>query len=593
MRNYFKREKKLKDSSRNSKWKGGTSLNNIKLTWKYGFVFMIVIMLFFFSSMFVYFTLGNVQDELEAQERSVDRSIMLSQMNYLFEQRYSILMQSLSEPTEELDLLFVENESAFESMMEDIKPYLDTDEMKNLYDIINDNNAELNNIFHGLNRDLLGQQEEAHNQFRYFRSTIFDAMSIKNRTNFALEQMLLYVNNDRQLRVSATQESLESSSNTLIILFIVSLVIAVIMLLIIHIATNRRLNRVIEFSKELTAGKLQIDDIEDIGKDELAIISSTLNEMKNRLSETMRQVSEASATVGEKTEFLSNFSETIREDSSNVFANMQNLIAGMEEQSSTFTSVSDSVKEFTGHLDMINDGSQMMNESASYIQELTSRGNEKMASSRNQISMLSETVIKSNDKIRMLHERTDDIARFIRVIKEIAEQTNLLALNATIEAARAGQYGRGFAVVADEIRKLSDEVEKSVKQISSIVSNINSETKSVTETLEIGTMEAKESVKSINDAGEYFKEIYENINDMTEKVKINSGSINDMAVKSQMIQTAIHETAVTSEDAVMNVEDVTRTIESQQKQVDDLTQKTQELMAITNQLNSFVKKYRI
>lgn len=530
---------------------------------------------------------------MENQEQSVSRSIMLSQMNYLLEERYSIIMQSLAEPTEELTLAYAENESAFGDMLDTVEPYFTTPEMINLLQIIRDNTEELDNMYYDLEESLLGQQEEAVNQFRYFRSVITAADSLRTRTNFALEQLLLNVNNDRQEAIATTNASLASSSNALIISFIISLALATIMLMVIHLGIKKRLTRIIGFSKELTGGNLSLSDIKDSGKDELGTISITLNETKNRLLETMTQISEVSKTVEEKTEFLSKFTETIREGSSNVFDNMQHLMAGMEEQSSTFTDVSDSVKDFTGHLSKINSGSQTMNESASFIQDITYKGNEKMTSSKNTINLLSQTVTESNEKIHLLHERTDQITRFIQVIKDIAEQTNLLALNASIEAARAGDYGKGFAVVASEIRKLSDQVEESVKQIANIVSSINTETKSVTDTLDKGRLEAKDSVTSINDSGEYFKEIYHNINEMTEKVKANSESINEMNTKNELIQTAIHETAATSESAVLNVEQVTETIENQQQQVDDLTKKTQELKSITNQLNSFVQQYNL
>ncbi len=541
--------------------------------------------------MFVFLTLRNVQNDLKNQEQSVDRSIMLSQMNYLFEEKYSIVMQSLAEPTEELALSFAENESAFDEMLDTVEPHFNTEEMNNLLDIIRTHSEELNHMFHDLEQPLLGQQENVDNQFRYFRRVIASAESLRNRTNFALDQLLLNVNNERQQAVSATNDSLQSSSNTLVLSFILSLVLAIIMLLIIHLGIKKRLSKIIEFSKQLTSGNLHITNIEDVGKDELGTISNTLNDMKNRLLETMSQISTVSETVGEKTEFLSKFTERIREGSNSVFVNMQHLMAGMEEQSSTLTGVSDSVKDFTGYLGEINKSSQTMNDSASFIQEITYKGNEKMNSSKKTIRLLSQTVTESNEKILLLHERTDQITRFIQVIKEIAEQTNLLALNASIEAARAGEYGKGFAVVASEIRKLSDQVEESVTQIAHIVSSINDETKRVTETLEKGKSEAKESVASINDSGEYFSEIYSNIHEMTEKVKANSESINEMATKNAMIQTAIHETAATSESAVFNVEEVTLTIENQQKQVDDLTTKTQELKSITTQLNAFVKKY--
>jgi methyl-accepting chemotaxis protein len=89
------------------------------------------------------------------------------------------------------------------------------------------------------------------------------------------------------------------------------------------------------------------------------------------------------------------------------------------------------------------------------------------------------------ESIQTLTSDADQIKSVLSFISEIAEQTNMLALNAAIEASRAGEHGRGFAVVASEIRKLAEQIEKSLNTInvtiSTIVDNINSASGTMTE----------------------------------------------------------------------------------------------------------------
>lgn len=101
-----------------------------------------------------------------------------------------------------------------------------------------------------------------------------------------------------------------------------------------------------------------------------------------------------------------------------------------------------------------------------------------------QMQEIEHRVKELNKMADEVENQSKAITSTVQIIDDIAQQTNLLALNAAIEAARTGENGRGFAVVAEEVRKLAEQVQRSLTEIKGSINKMQLSTQYVNHSME-------------------------------------------------------------------------------------------------------------
>jgi methyl-accepting chemotaxis protein len=384
----------------------------------------------------------------------------------------------------------------------------------------------------------------------------------------------------------------ESKRTGLVVGFII-LTIGILIALTTSSSISKPLRVVTKRMAEVAEGDLSQEPINIDRNDEVGQLIKSVNLMSTQVQGILKSIHYVSEQVAANSEELAQSAAEVNTGTAQIAQSMEELSTGVETQATRANTLADTVHSFKADvINMTETGAQMATNTEK-MQDMTVNGMALMETSLNQMDTIHTIMQSSVEKVEHLKTQSSEINQLVVVIQEIANQTNLLALNAAIEAARAGEHGKGFAVVADEVRKLAEQVQLSIKDISFIVEAIQNETNNVTISLQHGYDEVQKGTTQIQETGDTFKELIDSIHHVSNNMKQITTVIQAFERNTDQIHDTIQEVAALSEEAAMAVHETTSTIEQTASTVEEIAKSNEELAITAEKLNKEVNHFKL
>ncbi|OLN31575.1 Methyl-accepting chemotaxis protein [Desulfosporosinus metallidurans] len=214
--------------------------------------------------------------------------------------------------------------------------------------------------------------------------------------------------------------------------------------------------------------------------------------------------------------------------------------------------------------------------------ELSRQGNQGLGQVVTQMNEIESQVHNLSQVIGEVDQKSEEIAKTVQIIDSIAQQTNLLALNAAIEAARAGENGRGFAVVAEEVRKLAEQVQTSLVDISKRVQEMQQVSRSAHQGM-------KTSVESVNHGSAYLKEISAQFSVILDSVEESAGLAQGIETTVQKAQQDGEQIKVGMQNVVSQAAATSASTQTTAAAAEEQNASVEELFASAESLNDLAK----
>lgn len=388
----------------------------------------------------------------------------------------------------------------------------------------------------------------------------------------------------------------EKQASVILVSIGIALLITIVIALVISYIITQWLVRPIH---ELQGAMEKVEDGDltvraDINRaDEIGSLSNHFNQMINQIRTMMNEVGSVSSSITDASQTLAGSSEENLAASNEISTTMQQISSGTSNQRDIIDKNTDLIHHFSNQVENVQGRNNQMVDQAATMLSASENGMATVNLLYDQSSNVTKMIEEMTTAINSLDTRSNDISEIVTTITEIANQTNLLALNAAIEAARAGEHGKGFAVVASEVRSLAEQTEKSLEQITKLITKMQGESKDTVKLIN----QTSDMMGQQNDAVSNTEEAFITIKQaITETSNISKEVFEAMKVmiddKDKIIENMENVNAISQETA-SGTEEITASVEEQNASMHELTRLAENLNDYAEALLENIRRFKI
>ena len=329
-------------------------------------------------------------------------------------------------------------------------------------------------------------------------------------------------------------------------------------------------------------------------KDEIGLIAKALSRTRSNLRDMVESISSTGESIDSNVDDLRATIEKVGTVCVDNSAAAQDLAAAMQETAAATTMINqnvDNIQDSARGIDTLAaEGSQLSRDIVKRATELAATTEK---ASKETIDMYEDVKVKSEEAIQA-SKAVNKINELANAIMAISSQTGLLALNASIEAARAGEAGRGFAVVASEISNLATQTSETVKNIGSIVTEVNNAVDKMSDCLTQTTSFLESNVLSdYQKFGEVSVQYRDDADTFGNSMNNIKDSIESLTIEIEKIAGAISNIDSTVNDTTNGVTGIAERTTEMSEETSDSLSKADNCKQAVSDLNEIIDRFSL